>query len=225
MDESGDRTECTCGSGGHPRRCVEHPQGFDLHVMELNYIGAQEEVADLTRQLFALQQQSHRDQMTRHLVEQENIALTNSNEVKDQQLASLEQQVLARDERMVELEKIALQVCDYQDAELKYEERIEALEQQVRELTARLAYVQSHHTARFVVDQQNRIRALETALGSVVTIAKEARLAWDADKDMRVGKILIALSGKAPGYRADIDAIHALLKPVEESGKELNDVS
>lgn len=38
-------------------------------------------------------------------------------------------------------------------------------------------------------------------------IAIEAFTAWDSDKDMRVGKILRALSGEMPGYRADIDAL------------------
>lgn len=27
---------CTCGSGGHPRRCTEHPERFQAHIDELN---------------------------------------------------------------------------------------------------------------------------------------------------------------------------------------------
>jgi hypothetical protein len=42
-------------------------------------------------------------------------------------------------------------------------------------------------------------------------IAWEAFEAWDADKDLRVGKMLKALAGRSPRYRADIDALHAAL--------------
>lgn len=27
---------CTCGSGGHPRRCDTHPDAYDAHIAELN---------------------------------------------------------------------------------------------------------------------------------------------------------------------------------------------
>lgn len=27
---------CTCGSGGHPRRCELHPEVYDKHIAELN---------------------------------------------------------------------------------------------------------------------------------------------------------------------------------------------
>lgn len=57
---------------------------------------------------------------------------------------------------------------------------------------------------------------LLNALRSAVLIADEAREEWDkAPSGMRAGKILIALSGGCPGYRADIDAIHAALKKAE----------
>jgi len=50
---------------------------------------------------------------------------------------------------------------------------------------------------------------LEEALDAAVRIADEAREEWDkAPSGMRAGKILVALAGFAPGYRADIDAIH-----------------
>lgn len=42
---------CTCGSGGHPRRCAAHPQGYDLHVLTLNYENAQNEISTLTASL------------------------------------------------------------------------------------------------------------------------------------------------------------------------------
>jgi hypothetical protein len=44
-------------------------------------------------------------------------------------------------------------------------------------------------------------------LQSVKSIAAEAFGYWDDDQDMKVGKILKALSGDLPGYRADIDEI------------------
>ncbi len=53
---------------------------------------------------------------------------------------------------------------------------------------------------------------LVAALQAAVKIAHEARVQWDeAPNGMRAGKLLIALSGKCPGYRADIDAIHAAI--------------
>ena len=30
------RMRCTCGSGGHPRICYEHPGAYERHVAELN---------------------------------------------------------------------------------------------------------------------------------------------------------------------------------------------
>lgn len=42
---------CTCGSGGHPRKCNRHPNAYRHHVAELNAIGsveAGEAVARLT---------------------------------------------------------------------------------------------------------------------------------------------------------------------------------
>ena len=61
---------------------------------------------------------------------------------------------------------------------------------------------------------RGRNAKLEAALRSAIKVAEEARVEWDeAPSGMRAGKILIALSGALPGYRADIDAIHAALKP------------
>lgn len=50
------------------------------------------------------------------------------------------------------------------------------------------------------------------ALQRAVMVAEEARQEWDAaPSGMRAGKLLIALSGELPGYRADIDEIHEAL--------------
>jgi hypothetical protein len=43
---------------------------------------------------------------------------------------------------------------------------------------------------------------------SIRKIAAEAFDYWDSDQDMKVGKILRALAGELPGYRADIDKIN-----------------
>lgn len=45
-------------------------------------------------------------------------------------------------------------------------------------------------------------------LSLIRKIAAEAFSYWDRDQDMKVGKILRALSGELPGYRADIDKIN-----------------
>jgi hypothetical protein len=60
-----------------------------------------------------------------------------------------------------------------------------------------------------------RIAALEQGLRAAIKIADEAAEEWDkAPEGMRASKILLALAGHRKGYRADIDAIHALLAPL-----------
>jgi hypothetical protein len=50
------------------------------------------------------------------------------------------------------------------------------------------------------------------ALERAIKIAGEAQREWDAAPEgMRAGKILMALSGHAPGYRSDVDEIHDAL--------------
>lgn len=60
-----------------------------------------------------------------------------------------------------------------------------------------------------VISQAASIERLQAALETFVNVAEEAFREWDKDNDPRVGKILLALAGDAPGYRADIDSIHA----------------
>lgn len=31
-----DASTCTCGSGGHPRRCAKHPEEFDRHCADMD---------------------------------------------------------------------------------------------------------------------------------------------------------------------------------------------
>ncbi len=57
--------------------------------------------------------------------------------------------------------------------------------------------------------ESDRLRNL---LRIAVKVADEAREVWDnAPSGMKAGKLLIALSGKLPGYRFDIDEIHTAL--------------
>lgn len=59
---------------------------------------------------------------------------------------------------------------------------------------------------------------LTTALRLMHTARHIAIIAhghWDGDEDSKVGKLLLALSGLVPKYRADIDEIHAFLSRYE----------
>ena len=59
--------------------------------------------------------------------------------------------------------------------------------------------------------RQREAELVEALIGAI-KIAHEARIEWDkAPSGMKAGKLLIALSGNLPGYRADIDKIHAAL--------------
>ncbi len=64
-----------------------------------------------------------------------------------------------------------------------------------------------------------RVRAdraeLLSALQGVIAVAAIAADEWNRDEDSRVGKKLIALAGRCPGYRADIDAAHAAVAHAE----------
>jgi hypothetical protein len=54
--------------------------------------------------------------------------------------------------------------------------------------------------------------SLAAALTSAIAIADEAVTEWDrAPSGARPGKILMALSGRLPGYRKDADLVHAAL--------------
>jgi hypothetical protein len=71
-------------------------------------------------------------------------------------------------------------------------------------------------TIRRLTRERDEARAdaqrLREALGDAIRIAGVAANEWDrAPEGMRAGKLLLALSGKVPGYRADIDEVHAAL--------------
>lgn len=44
---------CTCGSGGHPRRCDLHPGAYEAHVRELNEENEKHELYDLRHRILA----------------------------------------------------------------------------------------------------------------------------------------------------------------------------
>ena len=54
---------------------------------------------------------------------------------------------------------------------------------------------------------KQELLAAKLALQSIPRIALEAFNYWDDDEDHKVGKILKALAGAMPGYRADVDQI------------------
>ena len=53
---------------------------------------------------------------------------------------------------------------------------------------------------------------MTNVLDELKRIAAETYQEWDSDNDSRVGKLLAALAGYRPKYRADIDALHAALE-------------
>lgn len=55
-----------------------------------------------------------------------------------------------------------------------------------------------------------RLQAAQ-ALDAIVDLAQEAHRHWDADRDAKVGKLLMALSGYSPGYDKRADALHAAM--------------
>ena len=52
-------------------------------------------------------------------------------------------------------------------------------------------------------------------------LTEEAFQRWDADEDMKLGKLLKAMSGHLPGYLPDIDEFHTAL--AEEKLYEISD--
>lgn len=49
----GDNNGCTCGSGGHPRKCEKHPWAFSAHAADLNHDALSAEVEELETRLNA----------------------------------------------------------------------------------------------------------------------------------------------------------------------------
>lgn len=53
------------------------------------------------------------------------------------------------------------------------------------------------------------------ALQKLAIVMREIHDHWDNDRDMKVGKCLLALSGQLPGYDRRIDEIHAAIAKAE----------
>lgn len=41
------KPKCTCGSGGHPRKCSLHPWAYQQHIAELNHDIVRDDTDDL----------------------------------------------------------------------------------------------------------------------------------------------------------------------------------
>ena len=63
--------------------------------------------------------------------------------------------------------------------------------------------------------KQQRDELLE-ALEDAVSVVKDALDHWDQDRDMKVGKLLHALSGLVKGYDRRADAVHNAIASVKE---------
>lgn len=63
-------------------------------------------------------------------------------------------------------------------------------------------------TIRALLADYDRMR---DALNGAVAVAREAHAHWDADRDAKVGKLLLALSGYALGYDPRTDAVQTAL--------------
>lgn len=62
------------------------------------------------------------------------------------------------------------------------------------------------------------IERLRDALRYMRGLADEVHSHWDADNDSKVGKLLLAMSGRLPKYRDDIDKVLALIPAKQGNG-------
>jgi len=72
------------------------------------------------------------------------------------------------------------------------------------------AYASAYALASLAASQA-KIGRLRVTLAGAVEVAKDAHAHWDADRDSKVGKILLALAGLNAKYDTRTDAIHAAL--------------
>jgi hypothetical protein len=66
-------------------------------------------------------------------------------------------------------------------------------------------------TEDLLAAERAEVVRLREALYCAVELARDAHAHWDADHDIKVGKILLSLAGHNPKYDPRADAIHAAL--------------
>lgn len=66
--------------------------------------------------------------------------------------------------------------------------------------------------ASLAAERAEAVRVREAIKGAI-ELAKDAHAHWDADRDAKVGKLVMALAGFNPRYDARADALHAALSP------------
>ncbi len=91
----------------------------------------------------------------------------------------------------------------------KYAKRKEAHEENLR------AFYKAQEEKKETQRRADLYPELLDALKMMVIIAREARIHWDNDRDVKVGKLLIALSGDLPNYDNRIPAIHSAIAQAE----------
>lgn len=91
---------------------------------------------------------------------------------------------------------------------LDYEDDIDQM--MADELDAKAEY---HYTPKFTQSQMDALLAerdqLLAALNAYIKFSDEAALLIDEDKEVKALKLLLAMAGRAPKYRADVDAARA----------------
>ena len=81
-------------------------------------------------------------------------------------------------------------------------------------LSSAAEFYESQPTGQYDDEAAHALRChydLLEALQEVVKLANQAHDHWENDRDAKVGKILLALSGHMPRYDTRIDAIHAAI--------------
>lgn len=69
---------------------------------------------------------------------------------------------------------------------------------------------------------QETVESVAECLQDLRGVIRECIEHWDQDRDGKLGKILLALNGDTPGYRADLDRISVLLKSCDKVKDAIN---
>lgn len=62
------------------------------------------------------------------------------------------------------------------------------------------------------------VSELVAALEKLVEVVNITHDYWDKDQDAKVGKLLAAMGGHLPKYRADLDSVHEILRRARQHG-------